>query len=60
MALESSAGGHLRCLNMYGNLGRCIDANTSNKCLSRAKDAFILSWPTIMGHYKLSIAIGTA
>eukprot|EP00984_Skeletonema_dohrnii_P010198 scaffold3974_cov117-Skeletonema_dohrnii-CCMP3373.AAC.3 len=28
----------------------------SNKCLSRAKDASILSWPTIMGHYKLWIA----
>eukprot|EP00985_Skeletonema_marinoi_P012955 scaffold6348_cov108-Skeletonema_marinoi.AAC.2 len=25
----------------------------SNKCLSRAKDGSILSWPTIMGHYKL-------
>ena len=24
-------------------------ADTTNKCLSRAKDASILSWPTIMG-----------
>eukprot|EP00985_Skeletonema_marinoi_P027020 scaffold21540_cov237-Skeletonema_marinoi.AAC.2 len=30
-----------------GHLRRCSDANTSNKCLSRAKDASILSWPTI-------------
>eukprot|EP00984_Skeletonema_dohrnii_P024473 scaffold13604_cov171-Skeletonema_dohrnii-CCMP3373.AAC.1 len=33
-----------------GHLRRCSDADTSNKCLSRAKDASILSWPTIMGH----------
>eukprot|EP00985_Skeletonema_marinoi_P026228 scaffold20179_cov184-Skeletonema_marinoi.AAC.1 len=32
----------------------------SNKCLSRAKDSSILSWPTIMGHYKLWIATFTA
>eukprot|EP00984_Skeletonema_dohrnii_P017854 scaffold8212_cov81-Skeletonema_dohrnii-CCMP3373.AAC.2 len=48
MVLESSAvgvsdasSGHLRC---------CIDADTINKCMSREKDASILSWPTIMGH----------
>ena len=32
------------------SLRRCSDADTTNKCLSRAKDASILSWPTIMGH----------
>eukprot|EP00984_Skeletonema_dohrnii_P032507 scaffold26799_cov94-Skeletonema_dohrnii-CCMP3373.AAC.2 len=32
-----------------GHLRRCSDADTSNKCLSREKDASILSWPTIMG-----------
>eukprot|EP00984_Skeletonema_dohrnii_P020541 scaffold10020_cov153-Skeletonema_dohrnii-CCMP3373.AAC.2 len=30
---------------------------TTNKYLSRVKDASILSWPTIMGHYKLWIVI---
>eukprot|EP00985_Skeletonema_marinoi_P021992 scaffold13771_cov89-Skeletonema_marinoi.AAC.1 len=39
-----------------GHLRRCSDADTSNKYLSRVKDASILSWPTIMGHYKLLIA----
>eukprot|EP00984_Skeletonema_dohrnii_P033284 scaffold29332_cov80-Skeletonema_dohrnii-CCMP3373.AAC.4 len=39
---------------------RCSDAVTSNKWLSREKDASILSWPTIMGHLKLCIAIFTA
>eukprot|EP00984_Skeletonema_dohrnii_P000165 scaffold51_cov125-Skeletonema_dohrnii-CCMP3373.AAC.14 len=43
-----------------GYLRRCSDAETSNKCLSRVKDASILSRPTIMGHYKLSIAIFTS
>eukprot|EP00985_Skeletonema_marinoi_P015521 scaffold8040_cov98-Skeletonema_marinoi.AAC.1 len=33
-----------------GHLRRCSDADTTNKCLSREKDASILSWPTIMGH----------
>eukprot|EP00985_Skeletonema_marinoi_P032050 scaffold38010_cov105-Skeletonema_marinoi.AAC.1 len=33
-----------------GHLRRCSDADTSNKYLSRVKDASILSWPTIMGH----------
>eukprot|EP00984_Skeletonema_dohrnii_P026487 scaffold15847_cov86-Skeletonema_dohrnii-CCMP3373.AAC.1 len=33
-----------------GHLQRCSDADTTNKCLSRAKDASILSWPTVMGH----------
>eukprot|EP00975_Prorocentrum_lima_P010830 2302140-Prorocentrum_lima.AAC.1 len=43
-----------------GHLRRCSDADTSNKYLSRVKDASILLWPTIMGHYKLLIAIFTA
>eukprot|EP00984_Skeletonema_dohrnii_P021946 scaffold11070_cov164-Skeletonema_dohrnii-CCMP3373.AAC.5 len=43
-----------------GHLRRCSDADTSNKRLSRDEDASILSWPTIMGHYKLLIAIFTA
>eukprot|EP00984_Skeletonema_dohrnii_P025122 scaffold14239_cov89-Skeletonema_dohrnii-CCMP3373.AAC.1 len=42
-----------------GHLQRCSDADMSNKCLSRCKDASILSWPTIMGHYELWIAIVT-
>eukprot|EP00984_Skeletonema_dohrnii_P009094 scaffold3439_cov111-Skeletonema_dohrnii-CCMP3373.AAC.1 len=33
-----------------GHLRRCSDADTSNKCLSRVKDASVLSWITIMGH----------
>eukprot|EP00984_Skeletonema_dohrnii_P013890 scaffold5812_cov159-Skeletonema_dohrnii-CCMP3373.AAC.2 len=33
------------------------DADTTNKYLSREKDASILSWPTTMGHYKLWIVI---
>eukprot|EP00984_Skeletonema_dohrnii_P009096 scaffold3439_cov111-Skeletonema_dohrnii-CCMP3373.AAC.3 len=33
-----------------GHLRRCSDADTSNKCLSREKDASTLSWPTIMSH----------
>eukprot|EP00985_Skeletonema_marinoi_P029881 scaffold29479_cov80-Skeletonema_marinoi.AAC.1 len=48
MVLESRAGGRLRCL--ISHLQRCSDADTTNKCLSRIKDASILSWPTIMGH----------
>eukprot|EP00984_Skeletonema_dohrnii_P026192 scaffold15501_cov78-Skeletonema_dohrnii-CCMP3373.AAC.1 len=40
-----------------GHLRHCNDVNTTNQCLSRDKDASILSWPTIMGHYKLCIAI---
>eukprot|EP00984_Skeletonema_dohrnii_P017832 scaffold8191_cov87-Skeletonema_dohrnii-CCMP3373.AAC.1 len=43
-----------------GHLQRCSDADMSNKCLSRCKDASILSWPTVMGHYELWIAIVTA
>eukprot|EP00985_Skeletonema_marinoi_P024450 scaffold16995_cov127-Skeletonema_marinoi.AAC.1 len=40
-AISDASSGHLR---------RCSDADTTNQCLSRAKDASILSWPTIMGH----------
>eukprot|EP00984_Skeletonema_dohrnii_P002685 scaffold930_cov126-Skeletonema_dohrnii-CCMP3373.AAC.1 len=45
MVLESRAGGA-----SSGHLRRCSDADRSIKCLSREKDASILSWPTIMGH----------
>eukprot|EP00984_Skeletonema_dohrnii_P029653 scaffold20419_cov86-Skeletonema_dohrnii-CCMP3373.AAC.1 len=50
MKLESRAGSRLRCLirsptTLYGS-----DADTTNQCLSHAKDASILSWPTLMGH----------
>eukprot|EP00984_Skeletonema_dohrnii_P026376 scaffold15719_cov74-Skeletonema_dohrnii-CCMP3373.AAC.1 len=31
-----------------GHLRRCSDADTPNKCLSRAKDDSIQSWPTLM------------
>ena len=40
-AVSDASSGHLR---------RCSDAATTNQCLSREKDASILSWPTIMGH----------
>eukprot|EP00984_Skeletonema_dohrnii_P005036 scaffold1776_cov108-Skeletonema_dohrnii-CCMP3373.AAC.4 len=50
-AISDASSGHLR---------RCIDANTTNQCLSRVKDASILSWPTIMGHQQLLILIFTA
>eukprot|EP00984_Skeletonema_dohrnii_P022763 scaffold11867_cov202-Skeletonema_dohrnii-CCMP3373.AAC.1 len=40
-AVSDASSGHLRC---------CSDADTTNQCLSREKDASILSWPTIMGH----------
>eukprot|EP00985_Skeletonema_marinoi_P023229 scaffold15315_cov90-Skeletonema_marinoi.AAC.1 len=55
MVLESIAGGVLDASS--GHLRRCSDADTTNQCLSRAKDASILSWQTIMGHQKQSIAI---
>eukprot|EP00984_Skeletonema_dohrnii_P010672 scaffold4185_cov121-Skeletonema_dohrnii-CCMP3373.AAC.2 len=43
-----------------GHLRRCSDADTTNQCFSRVKDASILSWPTIMGHWKLWNVIFTA
>eukprot|EP00984_Skeletonema_dohrnii_P016321 scaffold7211_cov83-Skeletonema_dohrnii-CCMP3373.AAC.1 len=43
-----------------GHLRRCSDAYTTKQCLSREKNASILSWPTIMGHYKQWIVIFTA
>ena len=33
-----------------GDLRRCSDADTTIQCVSREKDASILSWPTIIGH----------
>eukprot|EP00984_Skeletonema_dohrnii_P004896 scaffold1728_cov77-Skeletonema_dohrnii-CCMP3373.AAC.1 len=43
-----------------GHLRRCSDADTTNKCLSRVKDASILSWPTIMGQVKQMIVVFTS
>eukprot|EP00984_Skeletonema_dohrnii_P003502 scaffold1184_cov98-Skeletonema_dohrnii-CCMP3373.AAC.1 len=40
-AVSDASSGHLR---------GCSDADTSMQCLSREKDASILSWPTIIGH----------
>eukprot|EP00984_Skeletonema_dohrnii_P028420 scaffold18405_cov89-Skeletonema_dohrnii-CCMP3373.AAC.1 len=40
-----------------GHQRRCNDGSTTTQSLSRDKDASILSWPTLMGHYKLLIAI---
>ena len=45
--LESIAGGLSDAPS--GHLRRCSDADTPKQCLSRAKDASILSWPAIMG-----------
>eukprot|EP00984_Skeletonema_dohrnii_P029111 scaffold19470_cov78-Skeletonema_dohrnii-CCMP3373.AAC.1 len=50
-AVSDASSGHLR---------RCSDADTTNQCLSRVKDASILSWPTRMGHQKLWNVIFTA
>eukprot|EP00985_Skeletonema_marinoi_P000254 scaffold75_cov139-Skeletonema_marinoi.AAC.1 len=50
-AVSDASSGHIR---------RCSDAGTTNKCLSRGKDASILSWPTIMGYLKLMIVVFTA
>eukprot|EP00984_Skeletonema_dohrnii_P007725 scaffold2834_cov103-Skeletonema_dohrnii-CCMP3373.AAC.1 len=49
MAVNREAGG---CLSdaSSSHLRRCSDADTSKECLSRDKDASILSWPTIVGH----------
>eukprot|EP00985_Skeletonema_marinoi_P021523 scaffold13222_cov88-Skeletonema_marinoi.AAC.1 len=49
MMLERSAGSRLEMASS-GHLRRCSDADTLNKCLSRAKDASILPQSTIMGH----------
>eukprot|EP00985_Skeletonema_marinoi_P000172 scaffold55_cov184-Skeletonema_marinoi.AAC.7 len=38
-AVSDASSGHLR---------RCSDADTTKQCLSRAKDASILSWLTLM------------
>ena len=42
-AVSDASSGHLR---------RCSDADTTKQCLSRDKDASILSWPTTMGFQK--------
>eukprot|EP00984_Skeletonema_dohrnii_P022972 scaffold12080_cov100-Skeletonema_dohrnii-CCMP3373.AAC.1 len=48
MVQESVADGRLRCL--IRSPKHYSDAPTTNQCLSHAKDASILSRPTIMGH----------
>eukprot|EP00984_Skeletonema_dohrnii_P020402 scaffold9921_cov79-Skeletonema_dohrnii-CCMP3373.AAC.3 len=58
MAVNRDSIGHPDAAS--GHLRRCSDAHTSNQCLSREKDASILSWPTIMGHWKQWIVIFTA
>jgi hypothetical protein len=51
MVLESRSDGRLRSdMASSGHLRRFSDADTSNQCLRRDKDASILSWPTILGH----------
>eukprot|EP00985_Skeletonema_marinoi_P016349 scaffold8768_cov111-Skeletonema_marinoi.AAC.3 len=40
-AVSDASSGHLRC---------CSNADTPKECLSRDKDASILSWPTTMDH----------
>eukprot|EP00985_Skeletonema_marinoi_P017130 scaffold9338_cov321-Skeletonema_marinoi.AAC.1 len=40
-AVTDASSGHLR---------RCSDADNTKECLSRDKDASILSWPTFTGH----------
>eukprot|EP00985_Skeletonema_marinoi_P015313 scaffold7874_cov128-Skeletonema_marinoi.AAC.7 len=42
------------------HLRRCSDADTTKECLSRDKDASILSWSTLMGHQKQLIVVFTA
>eukprot|EP00985_Skeletonema_marinoi_P016455 scaffold8863_cov73-Skeletonema_marinoi.AAC.1 len=37
-------------LTSSGQLRRCSDADTSNKCLSREKDTSLLLRPTVMSH----------
>eukprot|EP00984_Skeletonema_dohrnii_P016313 scaffold7208_cov127-Skeletonema_dohrnii-CCMP3373.AAC.4 len=48
MVLVSRAGGLSDASS--GHLRRCSDADTTKECLSREKDASILSYPTIMTH----------
>eukprot|EP00984_Skeletonema_dohrnii_P024187 scaffold13293_cov72-Skeletonema_dohrnii-CCMP3373.AAC.1 len=48
MVLESRAGSWRPSDASSGHLRRYSDADTTNKCLSRGKDASILSWPTLM------------
>eukprot|EP00984_Skeletonema_dohrnii_P018945 scaffold8982_cov96-Skeletonema_dohrnii-CCMP3373.AAC.3 len=48
MVLEISAG--IAEVGLIRYLRRCGDADMTKHSLSRAKDASILSWPTLMGH----------
>eukprot|EP00984_Skeletonema_dohrnii_P022349 scaffold11474_cov80-Skeletonema_dohrnii-CCMP3373.AAC.1 len=51
MVLESRAGRDGAISDASSShLRRCSDADKPKQCLSREKDASILSWPTIMGH----------
>eukprot|EP00984_Skeletonema_dohrnii_P006469 scaffold2314_cov126-Skeletonema_dohrnii-CCMP3373.AAC.1 len=51
MVLESRAGSwRTSQMASSGHLRRGSDADTTKECLSREKDASILSWPTTMGH----------
>ena len=50
-AISDASSGHLR---------RCSDVDKVKKSLSRDKDASLLSWPIIMGHYKLWIVLFVA
>eukprot|EP00984_Skeletonema_dohrnii_P033792 scaffold31550_cov105-Skeletonema_dohrnii-CCMP3373.AAC.1 len=47
-AVSDASSGHLR---------RCSDAHTINQCLSREKDASILSWPESRAGGRLSCLI---
>eukprot|EP00984_Skeletonema_dohrnii_P030188 scaffold21467_cov83-Skeletonema_dohrnii-CCMP3373.AAC.1 len=42
-------GARVSQMTSSGHLRRCSDADTSNKCLSREKDASVLSWITFWG-----------
>eukprot|EP00984_Skeletonema_dohrnii_P020403 scaffold9921_cov79-Skeletonema_dohrnii-CCMP3373.AAC.4 len=54
MAVNRDSVGHPDASS--GHLRRCSDAHTSNQCLSREKDASILSWLTLIHQYKVLIA----
>eukprot|EP00985_Skeletonema_marinoi_P011652 scaffold5551_cov95-Skeletonema_marinoi.AAC.1 len=58
MVLDSRAGAVSDASS--GHLRHCSDDKTTTHCLSRAKDASLLSSPTLMGPYKQLIAIFTA
>ena len=57
--IECDAGGNDK-LTSSGHLQRCSMADTQKKRLGSGIYPSILSWPTLMGPYKLWIAIVTA